>query len=86
MGITHSTNSTNDEIADIGIRLRQARRAAGITQADLGLQAGTNQAVIQKIENGLSHRPRCILEVAEVLNVNPAWLQFGDRWAKKDRE
>jgi len=50
----------------------------GWTQEQLAVQAGTNQAVIQKIENGKSLRPRKIDEIASVLEVNPAWLMFGD--------
>jgi len=50
----------------------------GWTQEQLAVQAGTNQAVIQKIENGKSLRPRKIDEIASVLDVNPAWLMFGD--------
>ena len=55
------------------------------TQDQLAKEAGTNQAVIQKIENGKSLRPRQIMRIAEVLNVNPAWLQFGEPWADKGR-
>ena len=36
----------------IGNRCREARNAKGLTQVQLGELAGTNQAVIQKIENG----------------------------------
>jgi transcriptional regulator with XRE-family HTH domain len=53
----------------------------GWTQEQLAVQAGTNQAVIQKIENGKSLRPRKIDEIASVLEVNPAWLMFGDERA-----
>jgi transcriptional regulator with XRE-family HTH domain len=56
-----------------------------LTQDGLAKEAGTNQAVIQKIENGKSLRPRLIMEIAEALNVNPAWLQFGEPWAQKER-
>ena len=38
-------------IEHIGARLRMVRTERGLTQAELGEQAGTNQAVIQKIEN-----------------------------------
>jgi transcriptional regulator with XRE-family HTH domain len=53
----------------------------GWTQEQLAVQAGTNQAVIQKIENGKSLRPRKIDEIAAVLEVNPAWLMFGEEKA-----
>jgi len=50
----------------------------GFTQEQLAMLAGTNQAVIQKIENGKSLRPRKIDSIAAVLEVNPAWLMFGE--------
>jgi len=65
----------------LGARLRRKRREKGWTQEQLAIKAGTNQAVIQKIENGKSLRPRKINEIADVLEVNPAWLMFGDRSA-----
>ena len=68
----------------VGLRLRKARRDKGLTQQQLATEAGTNQAVIQKIENGFSLRPRNIMQIAEVLKVNPAWLQFGEPWAVKE--
>ena len=58
----------------LGERLRYRRRQMGWTQEQLAVQAGTNQAVIQKIENGKSLRPRKIDEIAAVLDVNPAPL------------
>ena len=70
---------------NIGFRLRAARRDKGFTQDQLAREAGTNQAVIQKIENGKSLRPRQIMRIAEVLDVNPAWLQFGEPWAERPR-
>ena len=62
----------------LGERLRYSRRQRGWTQEELAVKAGTNQAVIQKIENGKSLRPRKIDEIAAVLEVSPAWLMFGD--------
>ena len=44
----------------IGIRLREARLDRGITQERLGELAGTNQSVIQKIENGKTMHPRMV--------------------------
>ena len=67
----------------IGERLRLVRREKSLTQAQLGEASGTNQAVIQKIENGNSLRPRQIMKIAEILEINPAWLQFGDPWADR---
>ena len=78
-------NGVISGLEHIGIRLRSARRDKGLTQDRLAKEAGTNQAVIQKIENGKSFRPRLIMEIAESLEVNPAWLQFGEPWAEKKR-
>ena len=61
----------------IGVRLRTTRRDKGFTQDQLAKEAGTNQAVIQKIENGKSLRPRILEELARALDVKPAWLMFG---------
>lgn len=69
---------------NIGERMRMARRERGMTQSELGQLSGTNQAVIQKIENGGSLRPRDIMRISHILQVNPAWLQFGEPWAKRD--
>ncbi|MEJ1298818.1 MAG: helix-turn-helix transcriptional regulator [Candidatus Sedimenticola sp. (ex Thyasira tokunagai)] len=65
-------------------RLRETRKEAGLTQVQLAVRAGTIQAVIQKIENGHSQRPRILPELAYALKVNPAWLQFGEPFASAD--
>lgn len=65
------------EANQVGERLYQSRFRKSMTQEELARAAGTNQAVVQKIENGKSLRPRKIIELATVLEVNPAWLQFG---------
>lgn len=59
-------------------RLRSKRKQKGWTQKQLAEMTGSNQAAIQKIENGKSLRPRNVLKLAEALQVSPAWLQFGD--------
>ena len=70
----------------IAIRLQQMRKKRGLTQAKLGELSGTNQAVIQKIENGKSRSPRVIEDLAFALDVNPAWLQWGERFANMRME
>jgi len=65
----------------IGIRLRETRNARGLTQEQLGELAGANQAVIQKIENGKSKQSRIVDGLAIALEVNPAWLQWGEPYA-----
>lgn len=70
--------------AGVGIRVRQLRKQAGWTQEQLAVRSGTNQAVIQKIENGKSLRPRGLADLANILRANPAWLQWGDLFASPD--
>ena len=47
----HASNAT------VGARVRSARKAAGITQRELGRRAGLDQAVISNLETG-KHDPR----------------------------
>lgn len=58
-------------------RLRAARLESGRTQTRLAEEVGTSQAVVQKIENGQSLRPRILAELAKVLNVPVEWLAYG---------
>ena len=58
-------------------RLRLRRKEKGWTQEQLAEKTGSTQAVIQKIENGKSLRPRNVLKLAQALGVSPAWLMFG---------
>ena len=81
-----NTEELRHAAAGIGKRLRALRQGGSLTQEDLARLANTSQAVIQKIENGKSLRPRNIPELAVVLEVNPAWLQWGEPYAAKQVE
>lgn len=61
----------------LAARLRMARKVKGWSQQDLANRAGTTQAVIQKIENAKSLRPRNVEAIANALDVEVAWLMFG---------
>ncbi len=67
----------------IGIRLREARTARGLTQAELGKLAGLNQTIVQRIENGMLWHPSVVSELAVAMNVTPAWVQWGEPFTKK---
>ena len=67
-----------ETLNSLGERLRFRRRELGLTQDELALLSGTNQAVIQKIENGKSLRPSKLDVIAEALNITAAWLLYGD--------
>ena len=75
--------TVNPFLRTLGERVRYKRHQKGWTQDQLAIHADTNQAVIQKIENGKSLRPRKIDKIAEVLGVNPAWLMFGEQQANQ---
>ena len=67
----------HEDLDSLGGRLRQRRKQLGWTQMYLAERVGTSQAVIQKIENGKSLRPRILEQIANALAVKPAWLMFG---------
>ena len=64
-------------------RLREARKAAGMTQKALGEAVGISQAAIQKIETGKASQTTKLLEIATALRVRPEWLSSGDGMMKK---
>ena len=61
----------------MGGRLTRSRLKKGWTQHQLAAAVGTSQAVIQRIEAGKCRHPRILNELAESLDVNPAWLMYG---------
>lgn len=73
--VKHSRS--HEDLESLGGRLRRRRKELGWTQMFLAEQVGTSQAVIQKIENGKSLRPRILEQIADSLAVKPAWLMFG---------
>ena len=68
----------NLHLNTLGERMRYRRRELGMTQDELALLPGTNQAVIQKIKNGKSLRPRKLDVIADALKIKPAWLLYGE--------
>ncbi|MBX8654035.1 helix-turn-helix transcriptional regulator [Klebsiella michiganensis] len=58
-------------------RLREARKAADMTQKALGDAVGVSQAAIQKIETGKAANTTKLLDIANVLRVRPEWLSSG---------
>ncbi|EPK6189863.1 XRE family transcriptional regulator [Klebsiella pneumoniae] len=58
-------------------RLREARKAADMTQKALGEAVGISQAAIQKIETGRAAQTTKLLDIANALRVRPEWLSSG---------
>lgn len=58
-------------------RVREMIRETGLSQEQLAEKANTSQGTISNILNGTTKRPRNIVEIASVFNVEPMWLQNG---------
>ena len=85
--VTDVKRRQRDDESTLAGRLRKRRKDIGWTQIQLAEEVGTSQAVIQKIENGKSLRPRILEDLATALDVLPSWLMFGvDEVPDLDRE
>jgi phage repressor protein C with HTH and peptisase S24 domain len=58
-------------------RLKQARLDAGLSQAELAKLLGAGQSTIASIENGRNQSSGRLVEIAQLLRVNPTWLASG---------
>jgi SOS-response transcriptional repressor LexA len=58
----------------LGKRLTTARKAAGITQADLASIVGMNQTAIAEIEGGRVRRPKKLREIARAVGRSEEYL------------
>lgn len=58
-------------------RLRQARKAAGLTQEQLAERAGIKQASVSEIERGLTRTSGYLVKFAQICGVDPVWLAEG---------
>ncbi|WP_439898379.1 XRE family transcriptional regulator [Klebsiella pneumoniae] len=67
-------------------RLREARKAASMTQKTLGDAVGVSQAAIQKIETGRAAQTTKLLDIAKALRVRPEWLSSGTGDMRADGE
>ena len=67
-------------------RLREARKAADMTQKTLGDAVGVSQAAIQKIETGRAAQTTKLLDIAKALRVRPEWLSSGTGAMRADGE
>lgn len=61
----------------IGARVKQARKAAGMTQIELAARAGLKQSTISDLEVGKSQGTTNVASLAAAMAVNPLWLETG---------
>jgi transcriptional regulator with XRE-family HTH domain len=72
-------------MSELGIKLREARERAGISQRELAIRARTSQSAISRIENGLEEPSFArFTEVMRSLGYAPA-LSF-ERLAEPDAD
>jgi|GEM_PF-3239968 len=55
-------------------RFKKCRTDTGLTQEQLAERIGVSQNTINKIESGLTKKPRNIYEFISFFKVNPEWL------------
>ena len=60
-----------------GDRLRHVRTLRRLTQAELARACGLSQGAIGNYEANSRHSAKKVFRIAEVLNVNVAWLAMG---------
>ncbi|MBA6091632.1 MULTISPECIES: XRE family transcriptional regulator [Pseudomonas] len=58
-------------------RLKQARKNAGLTQAELADRVGIKQASVSEIERGLTRTSGYLVQLAQACGVDPIWLSEG---------
>ncbi len=61
----------------IGDRIRQRRKAVGLTQVMLAKNAGVSQSAITHLESGRNENSKYLPQIAEALNVEYNWLLSG---------
>ncbi|MGJ0627934.1 helix-turn-helix domain-containing protein [Xenorhabdus bovienii] len=61
----------------ISERVRNRRIELKLTQVELAALSGVKQQSIQQLENGMTKRPRFLLELSKALKCSSEWLQYG---------
>lgn len=61
----------------IGQRIKQSRRALGLSQSQLAARVGLTQATLSDLENEKSKGTNKVASIAAALKVRPLWLETG---------
>ncbi len=64
-------------MSTLGDRLKTVRKERGVSQADLARAVGARQSSINDIESGRNKTSIYLVKIANVLNVDPVWLENG---------
>jgi transcriptional regulator with XRE-family HTH domain len=70
----------------IGARVREARKAAKLTQQQLAAKVGIQQSTLSELENGESAGTGYVATMAAVLGVSALWLETGKGPQKLDSQ
>lgn len=70
----------------LATRLKNARKAAKLTQEQLQELSGVPQSVISKTERGERRNPEGLLELAKALKVDAYWLKTGEEATPSNQE
>ncbi len=63
---------------EIGVRIKQARKAADLSQPELAAAVGVSQATVSNWERGMHNPERSHMKIiARVTRVTVEWLEFG---------
>lgn len=68
---------TVNNVSTLAGRLRQARKAAKLTQEQLAAKIGVSQGIISQIEVGTNKQTVYIAQLAEACGVDAGWLATG---------
>ncbi len=70
---------------DIGIKIKTARQAKGMTQGELGDILGVQKSAIAKYENGrvVNIKRSTLKKISDVLDIPPYELIFDEKNSKK---
>ncbi|QGH62725.1 helix-turn-helix domain-containing protein [Serratia proteamaculans] len=71
------------DTSTLASRIKDRRKALGITQTALAERVGMRQQSIQYIEAGRAGRTSFILELAKALQCDPDWLLTGESTSDK---
>ncbi|WP_440590609.1 XRE family transcriptional regulator [Rheinheimera fenheensis] len=61
----------------VGKRVKEARQAAKLSQADLAKQVGITQPTLSELERGISQSSTHLISIAKICGVDPNWLLTG---------
>lgn len=74
---TAKTSETSGYPTELGMRVRERRKALAMSQVDLAAACGVDQSTISDIERGADCRSQLLLRLAIALQVDAQWLLTG---------